>query len=177
MDKWVVPLAVAVVAAIATIGAAYLAAAKDRRDVRTAILRDLEIASKLQEGNLARRILEQSINERVLGLTADKERATATRKTVARLTGAYGLVGGFYAGRALGDGEVLPIAVVMFATAVAWGAVVTIAWSFNSYRTTAENARISELRERIRHLDPPEPSSPDDQPQPDESEDETPPPA
>lgn len=39
MDKWIVPLVAAAVGAAATIGAAYLAAAKDRRDMRGNILR------------------------------------------------------------------------------------------------------------------------------------------
>nr|WP_090276827.1 hypothetical protein [Mycolicibacterium komanii] len=65
-SDWVVPLSVAIVAAAATLIAAYIGYLKERRDQRAQILHDLNIAEKLPEGSRAKEILIHYAGNRAL---------------------------------------------------------------------------------------------------------------
>lgn len=73
MDKWIVPITVGFIAAVATVIATYLSAAKDRRDQRTNIARDLELIEKLPPESEARRLLAIYIEERALLLPTEEQ--------------------------------------------------------------------------------------------------------
>lgn len=68
---WVVPLSAAIIAAAATLITAYVGYAKDRRDQRIQILRDIEIAEKLPDGSRAREILITYAENRALLLPVE----------------------------------------------------------------------------------------------------------
>jgi Flp pilus assembly protein TadB len=63
---WVVPITAAIIAAAATLIAAYIGYTKDRRDQRAQILHDLDIAEKLPEGSRAKNILISYAEKRAL---------------------------------------------------------------------------------------------------------------
>lgn len=79
MDDLVAGLSIAAVGAVATVAAAYLTAAKERRDNRTNILRDLEIAAKLPATSEAHRALVYSIHIRALRIAGDAGTKSYTR--------------------------------------------------------------------------------------------------
>ncbi|WP_079616233.1 hypothetical protein [Mycobacteroides abscessus] len=70
MRDWLVPLAVALIAASATVLAAYVTGLKERRNERARLLQDFEILDKLSEG-VARRVLSRSIAERTVRMTVE----------------------------------------------------------------------------------------------------------
>ena len=57
MKPWMVSVSAACITAMATLVAAYVAFAKDRKDQRALIIRDLEIAEKLPDGSKTKELL------------------------------------------------------------------------------------------------------------------------
>ncbi|OBH75928.1 hypothetical protein A5681_09830 [Mycobacterium scrofulaceum] len=66
MSQWVVPLGVALIGAVATLVAAYVAYVKDRKNERAMILQDLDIADKLPDDSEARDLLRAYAENRAL---------------------------------------------------------------------------------------------------------------
>jgi Flp pilus assembly protein TadB len=73
VSEWVVALCVAGIAALATIMAAVVAAAKDRRDERTRILQDIEITKQIATESVSKKALQKYIDDRILMLTIEKQ--------------------------------------------------------------------------------------------------------
>lgn len=68
VSQWVIPLAVALIGAMATLVAAYLTYVKDRKNERAMILQDLEIADKLPDDSRTRELLMTYVENRALFL-------------------------------------------------------------------------------------------------------------
>ncbi|BDB41125.1 MULTISPECIES: hypothetical protein [Mycobacterium] len=70
-SAWIVPVSVAIIAAAATLIAAFIGYTKDRRDQRAQILQDLDIAEKLPEGSRAKEVLVTYADNRALLLPTE----------------------------------------------------------------------------------------------------------
>ncbi|WP_202349344.1 hypothetical protein [Mycobacterium paraintracellulare] len=86
MTQWAIPLSVALVAAAASIAAAYITYAKDRRDARAQILQDLEIAEKLPE-SVAKDLLTTYAQQRATLLPLEHDTRSIARRELIDLLG------------------------------------------------------------------------------------------
>lgn len=141
MDVWVVPLSVAAIGALATIVAAYLALAKDRRDVRANIERDIEIVSNLPEESEARRMLQGYIHERVQLMAAEKTIAAFNRQELSHSTVGIIIPAAFITGELVGR----PWQTVG-AVCGAYLFVIVATWGTSRRRNRAVTERLTGLR-------------------------------
>ncbi len=147
MEKWVVPLSVALIAGLATIAAAYLAARKDRRDLRDGIARDLDLLEKLPGDSEARRMLAFYVEERVMLLSAEQQiRAAGRRDLWQMLTPVEALVAAWAWHR---TGSWVAAAVVLLVVPV------FVLWELRLRRKSHDSAitaRVEYLRDHIRPI-------------------------
>lgn len=87
MTQWAIPLSVALVAAAASIAAAYITYAKDRRDARAQILQDLEIAEKLPPDSAAKDLLTTYAHQRATLLPLEHDTRSVARGELIDLFG------------------------------------------------------------------------------------------
>ena len=147
MEKWVVPLSVALIAGLATIAAAYLAARKDRRDLRDGIARDLDLLEKLPGDSEARRMLAFYVEERVMLLSAEQQiRAAGRRDLWQMLTPVEALVAAWAWHR---TGSWVAAAVVLLVVPV------FVLWELRLRRESHDSAitaRVEYIRDHIRPI-------------------------
>lgn len=79
LKDWLVPLLVAIIAALATVLTAYVSGLRERRNRRANVLKDLEIVEKLPDG-VAKRALTDSIQDRAFDVVNEARIARFNRR-------------------------------------------------------------------------------------------------